>query len=223
VVDKSTSTRRTRRNTAPRGPGRPRADEADELRQRVIDAALSAFMSRGFEGASIEAIAREAQVTKVTVYRHFSTKEQLFLEVARHAQDFIRAELLAGVDMEGAPDVVLRNIIGRLLDVGTRPAYLAVLRLVIAEAPRFPQVADAMLGRGVFAVEPLVEYLERLRAEGRAIIDDPRNAAIQLGALATGSVRYLMHPPTKNAAGRAHWIESVYTTFSRAWGLDSTR
>jgi AcrR family transcriptional regulator len=203
-----------------RARGRPRADQADELRHAVIGAAARGFMSHGFEGASIEAIARDANVTKVTIYRQFGTKEQLFIEVARHAQDFVRAELLTGVDMKGAPATVLRNIIGRLLDVATRPEYVAILRLVIAEAPRFPQVAEAMLARGVYAVEPLVQYLERLREERRIDVENPRNAAIQLAALATGSVRYLLHSPSQDPAAREHWIESVYATFARAWGLE---
>lgn len=81
-----------------RAPGRPRRDEADAARQSVLDAALKVFQQRGFEAASMEGIARAAGVAKLTLYRHFETKDQLFVEVARRAQVSVRERLGTMVD-----------------------------------------------------------------------------------------------------------------------------
>jgi AcrR family transcriptional regulator len=68
-----------------RRPGRPRADEADDVRGKLKAAARQVFGTYGFEGASVAKIAKEAGVAPTALYHHFGTKEvlweQVFLEV----------------------------------------------------------------------------------------------------------------------------------------------
>lgn len=68
-----------------RKPGRPRADEADDVRGKLKLAARKVFGVYGFEGASVAKIAKEAGVAPTALYHHFGTKEvlweQVFLEV----------------------------------------------------------------------------------------------------------------------------------------------
>jgi len=198
--------------------GRPTAEQADHLRDTMIHTALHEFMTRGFEGASLESIARQAKIGKITIYRQFGTKEALFREVVRFARESLREQLTASI-IGGTPRQVIRNAIGRLVEVVSHPDFVAVLRLTIAEAARFPDLAAAALKNSDYAFSALVEYLDRLRAEGIIVIDDPHLAASQLAELATGGVRRLVSPRPSRAE-RQKTVDAVYTTLARAWGLE---
>jgi AcrR family transcriptional regulator len=197
--------------------GRPRREQADAARQRILDAALGVFLARGFAAASMEGIAREAGVAKLTLYRHFESKQALFVEVARRAQLSVRERLGTIVDRGRPLDAVLRDIIGRLYDGYTHPEYLAVLRLVIAEAGRFPELGRAMLDDSREVSEPLVQYLQQLKDRGQIDVDSPSDAVTQICGLAMGAGRYVLTTPSRRAASRRHAIESLVTLFSRAW------
>jgi len=73
------------KKASPRKPGRPRADEADDVRGKLRVAARQVFGTYGFEGASVAKIAKDAGVAPTALYHHFGTKEllweQVFLEV----------------------------------------------------------------------------------------------------------------------------------------------
>jgi AcrR family transcriptional regulator len=198
--------------------GRPTAEQADSLRDTMMHAALDAFMTRGFDGASLEAIARDAKIGKITIYRQFGTKEALFREVIVFARQSLREHVRAMITDE-PPEQVLRNVIARLVDVVAQPDFVAVLRLTIAEAPRFPDIASDALKNSDFALGALVDYLARLQSEGIIVIDDPHVAASQLAELATGGVRNLLKPRSKRVV-RDQTVNAVYTTLARAWGLE---
>lgn len=200
-----------------RAPGRPVRAQADAARQCILDAALQHFLARGFAAASMEGIARESGVAKLTVYRHFETKEQLFVEVARRAQLSVRERLGTMAD-RGAPlEQVLREIIAKLHDGFTHPDYLAVMRLVIAESGRFPKLGRAMLDDSSFVAEPLVEYLQDLKDRKQIDIDSPYDAATQIAGLASGAGRYVLIPPSRHPASRRRTVESLVSLFTRAW------
>jgi AcrR family transcriptional regulator len=61
---------------APRSPGRPRSPEADRA---ILDAAIDLFVEEGYEGMSIEGVAARAGVGKTTIYRRWSSKEELIV------------------------------------------------------------------------------------------------------------------------------------------------
>lgn len=211
--------RQSKQRVRKRAPGRPTSDQSDQLRESVIHAALNAFLKKGFEAASLESIARDAKVAKITIYRQFGGKEQLFREVAHYAQQVIQRGVQTSVETSGPPEVVLRRTISGLQESFTDPDYLAVLRLVVAEAPRFPEIARTMLSETDFALGPLIGYLQRLKDEGLVAVENPRESAIQLTALAIGGVRYLMQKPSLDPKARAHWVDSIYRLFARSWGL----
>lgn len=206
-----------------RAPGRPRRDQADQARQSVLDAALQLFIARGFAAASMEGIARAAGVAKLTLYRHFETKEELFVQVARRAQLRVRERLGTMVDRGLPLDQVLREIIQKLYDGYTHPDYLAVMRMVIAEAGHFPKLGRAMLDDSSFIAEPLVEYLQQLKDSGQIDIDSPYDAATQIAGLASGAGRYVLISPSRHPASRRHAVESLVTLFTRAWRVRADR
>jgi AcrR family transcriptional regulator len=200
-----------------RSRGRPSREEAQMLRAAILDAALAAFIARGFEATSMEGIARTAKVAKITLYRHYETKDQLFVEVARRAQLGVRDRLgtmtVADVPLEAA----LRDVITRLYDGYTHPDYLAVMRLVIAEAGRFPKLGRAMLDDAARVTEPLVRHLQALKDAGQIDVDSPRDAAAQISGLASGAGRYVLLTPSRHPASRRRWIDSLVALFLKAW------
>lgn len=211
--------RTSKQRVRKRAPGRPTAMQAEQLRDGVLNAALHAFMKHGFEAASIESIARDAKVAKITIYRQFGDKEQLFREVAHYAQSNVQRNLQAIVDVKGPVEQVLRQLIAQLHDALTQPDYLEVLRMGISQAPRFPEIARSFMDDTDFALGPLINYLQKLRDEGVIHIQSPRDAAIQMTALAMGGVRYLMLKPSTLPEAREHRVESIYQLFAKSWGL----
>ena len=200
-----------------RARGRPTRAEAAVLREAILDAALAAFIARGFEAASMEGIAREAGVAKITLYRHFETKDQLFVQVVRRAQLRVRNSLGEAFDVTTPLEQVLREVIDRLYGGFTAPDYLAVNRLVVAEAQRFPKLGRAMLSDLKVVVKPLIEYLQQLKDSGRIEIDSAYDAATQIAGLACGAGRYVLVNPSRHPASRRRWVESLVTLYSRAW------
>ncbi|MDB5987859.1 MAG: hypothetical protein JWR16_2912 [Nevskia sp.] len=209
------------RHTGRRAPGRPTVEQASELRENILDAALDVFFRHGFEASSMEGIARAASVAKITLYRHFETKEQLFVEVARRAQLRVRSSLAFMVDTRAPLEQVLRKIIETLYDGFTQPQYLAVMRMVIAEATRFPKLGRAMLNDSKIVAEPLVQYLQQLKDSGQIAIESAYDAATQISGMASGAGRYLLVTPSRHPMSRQHWIETLVSLFTRAWRVEA--
>lgn len=115
---------------ARRGPGRP-ADGGDR-RTAILDAAREQFAERGYVGASVRAIARQAAVDPALVHHYFGTKEQVF--VAAMALPFDPAERLPAV-LAGDRDGVGERLVRLFLDAWEQPEFrtpmLGLLRSAI--------------------------------------------------------------------------------------------
>ncbi|RBY80744.1 TetR/AcrR family transcriptional regulator [Blastococcus sp. TF02A-26] len=115
----------TRRRPGGRRPGNPGTREA------VLAAARAAFAERGFDGASIRAIAAAADVDPALVHHYFGTKDKLFLaavEAPADPEDFVPEVLAGGRDELGAN--VVRMLL-RVWDGPARPAGLALVRSAV--------------------------------------------------------------------------------------------
>jgi TetR/AcrR family transcriptional regulator, mexJK operon transcriptional repressor len=161
--------------------------------ERIHQAAQTLFMRSGFEGASMDAIAEEAQVSKPTLYRYYQNKEALFIAVLERLalHQLSKGDLLAFQDtpmdslaaLEHALTIWAQATLHNIM----QPDYLGLLRLLIAELPRFPT-----LGGLFFRAIPqqgghfLTVLLESAQAHGVIVCDD-REAAIRLfvGSLLT--------------------------------------
>ncbi|MFG1348335.1 TetR/AcrR family transcriptional regulator [Xanthobacter autotrophicus] len=153
---------------------------------RIRAAARSLFLEKGYEGTSMDAVAAAAPVSKRTLYQHFPGKADLFGAVIDEAwSHFTRAPIIP-TEANGDPRAVLRAYVGRLTEHWARPDVIPLLRLVIAEAPRFPELSQAYFAAGKEpAVKGLAAYLAALIAEGRLRAGrDPQLMAAQfLGAI----------------------------------------
>ena len=163
----------------------PGADAPDSAKRRqIMEGARRAFLADGFDGASMNDVARVAGVSKGTLYVYFDSKEQLFealIREERHQQ----AERMCAFSMDD-PDVrgVLTNLGRRLIEMMTRPDSMSHLRTVIAASGKFPQLGRAFYEAGpCFGAGRLTEYLRRRGEEGLLEIADPSAVAWQFLAL----------------------------------------
>jgi TetR/AcrR family transcriptional repressor of mexJK operon len=141
-------------------------------------------VERGFSGASTDAIASEAGVSKQTLYAYYPSKEDLLSDVLRHMVEEGAhgrlSEAMEGVspcgrgELRGALREVARGLVSALMDA----SYVALVRIVIAETPRLPHLGylfrSAVPERVLGAVGAL---LERAHREGVIGEVDPDLAA----------------------------------------------
>jgi TetR/AcrR family transcriptional repressor of mexJK operon len=147
----------------------------------IVEAATTVFLRKGYLGTSMDEIAALAGVSKQTVYKHFADKERLFAEIVTatvdEASDPVHDEVL---DLQDSGDVAadLRDLARRQLALVMQPRVLALRRLVIGEAGRFPELGRTFHERGPGrTVAALASAFERLAKRGALHLDDPLLAA----------------------------------------------
>ena len=167
----------------------PPAREDSAKRRQILDGARRVFLAMGFDGASMNEVARAAGVSKGTLYVYFASKEELFAALLRDEKRD-QAEQLCRFDDDGSDvDAALQAIGTRFIDLVLRPDSLAHLRTVMAVAPKFPEI-----GRAYYEAGPqtgrrrLARYLDRQVAAGRLDIPDTILAAQQFFDTCKGEI-----------------------------------
>jgi AcrR family transcriptional regulator len=145
--------------------GRPPLDAAD--RKRILDVTARVFLERGYERASTAEIARRAHTSKQTLYNLFPSKAALFVAViSAHTEDLF-ARHVEYIESGAPPQEALTDMGLHLLKLFSAPRFLALYRILVAEAPNFPDLArllwDNCMIRGR---ELLAEYLRSRRVGG---------------------------------------------------------
>lgn len=170
--------------------GRPTHKEAERRLKRVLDVARQHFLASGYRETSLETVARDAGVAKKTLYHHFGDKAGLFASVLAALREAWIAELRRVVLASEEPREVLEAVALHTLDVGTRPEMIALHRLLVAEAHRFPELVSGHYENGAArGMEPLAAYLRKAVADGALSLDEPRLAAEQFTHLVLGGIR----------------------------------
>ncbi|MGN6512864.1 MAG: TetR/AcrR family transcriptional regulator [Lysobacteraceae bacterium] len=168
----------------PATPGRPKDAEKGAA---ILDAAKRLFLAHGFEGVSMDQIAADAGVSKLTVYSHYGDKETLFAAAAKaYCEQQLPASMFAS-----RPDVPLRE---RLLQIARAffamvcsPEALAGHRILCT-----PRLAETAVPRLFWDAGPqrvqdaFAELLRQRIAAGELAIDDVPRAAGQFFALLKG-------------------------------------
>src|SRR5882757_3504391 len=118
----------------PQRPGRKRAAHLGPERRRpqVLDAALELFLERGYEGTSMDAVARAAGVTKPVVYACFPGKDELFRALLRREEERILAEIqaaFAGSDLSDPEGTLIEGFTGFLRAVAASPEVYRLIFL----------------------------------------------------------------------------------------------
>jgi AcrR family transcriptional regulator len=137
----------------------------EKRRAAILAAALEEFAARGFADTRLDDVARRARIAKGTIYLYFRDKESLF-------QELVRAMLspLVGT-IEAAPlrDLPIRAVAEMIIDVFVNEIYGTrrkdVIRLIIAEGPRFPKLAEVYYREVIARVLPVIRARLELAVE----------------------------------------------------------
>lgn len=198
-------------------PGRNKSEEKARL---ILEAAGALFMREGFEAASMELIAREAGVSKQTVYSHYGSKEALFsAAIASRCEQY----QLCGEDMDASrpPADYLREFAQHFCDLLTSEEGLAIHRICIAEGAR-SKVGELFWQAGP---EPLFLHLHSYLTEqvklGRLHIDNIDFAASQFLHMlkADAQMRGILGLDNSQELNElSGYIDSCINVFMRAYG-----
>ena len=198
-----------------------------EKRAQILRGAAEVFAADGYQGASMARIAAIAGVSKGTLYNYFDTKAALFTsyvedECARHL-----SHVFDGADHDGDPAAVLRGIGRRMLRMLLSDVGLAIYRVVIAEATKFPDLARGFFEAGpARAISFMADWLAEETRRGRLSVPDPTFAAEQFVNLCQTRLvlrRKLEMLPDPPASEIDRVVEASITMFLRTYGEGATR
>jgi AcrR family transcriptional regulator len=128
--------------------GRPPARQSEQTEAEILRAARVCFSKRGYARTSVAQIAREAGVTSRAIYHYVDSKPELFVRAALAAHvrvaDEIRGHLASGRGAQGAQDTLGRWIAAFMALFEQDPSLVQFLSLVVVEAERNPELAQAL-------------------------------------------------------------------------------
>jgi AcrR family transcriptional regulator len=154
------------------------AEEADR-RGQILEAAFEEFSANGFKGATIKGIARAARLqSPALIYWYFPDKEALFREVLESRIPVLRAVRDPAGLMDLPPEKVLPTIARGYLSTFDNPAAQRMVRLLVGEATRRPEIAELV---GSAVIKRVLGFLKRYMARqvelGRLRPHDTRSSA----------------------------------------------
>ena len=167
----------------------PRRQQNRLNRERaILDAALKVFAATGYSGATMDAVAAEAGVTKPTLYSYFPSKESLFQAMMLGKRDVMLDVFEHPSDQGMVADLLI--FAWAYADTVMRPEMLSLARLIIGEVQRFPEIGRAYQASGPdHLLRGIMRYLEGQRRAGRLVFDDAELAAQDLWGLILSAPR----------------------------------
>ena len=193
--------------------------------EQVLQGAREVFMADGFEGASVDDIARVAGVSKATLYSYFPDKRLLFREVVRSECDRQACEADELVETTCSPDRVLYETAQRIMSIILSEFSLQMFRICVAESERFPELGQEFYESGPLVLKArLQEYLEEATLRGELMVDDAGLAADQFAELCKAGwlLRAIfMHEREFSDADRHRYAQGAVDTFLAKYGLKS--
>lgn len=199
--------------------GRP-TDEAK--RAAIVAAASRAFFEHGFAATSIEQVAADAGVSKVTIYNRFGDKRSLFTAAVEHECERMRGSF----SVPAMPQGSLRD---RLLAIGeamsaflSRPEMVRFERRIAAETEHDSSVGAAFLAVGPHRMKRAFSaFIEAMHEAGELSVSDPELAAEQFAAMCKGMgdlERRFGHPGDPKRDRER--IEGAVEVFCRAYAVE---
>jgi len=200
------------------GPGRPK-DPAK--REAILAAAQVLFLGNGYEGSSMEAIAAEAGVSKLTLYSHFKDKEALFCAAVKTTCETRLPRRLFQIEQDCNIEEVLLAIGSAFNELVNSPESIGLHRVMVAMATQNPELVKMFFDAGPQQLLcDLQQLFTRASALGLLEIDEPLRAAEHFCSLIKGAqhfrllVGYAEAPADEE--GALH-VQDVVAVFMRAY------
>lgn len=203
---------RDRQNTDRTGPRR-----GVRRREQILDAATQVFMEEGYAGASIDRIVQLAGGSKATLYRHFNGKAELFAAI----METLVAQMVAPIERPALGNrrglaATLSSFARTYLDVLLEPHSLALYRMVMAEAARFPDLGQGFFQRGPGRVAAqLADYLRQESRDSASVPVELQAREFLSLARADLHLRALLGVDIADAATRAAVVARAVEVFLR--------
>lgn len=207
----------------------PSRRESNRLsrREAILDVAKGSFLNQGYSGTSMSAIAAELGGSKGTLWSYFPSKEALFAAVIDRATEEFRHQLTLVLnpadDLEVALTRFCRHYLARIMSADG----VALHRLVVAEASRFPEVGKIFYDRGPRQTNLLLaKFLADAQRDGRLRGIEPTRAAQQLTWLCMAGHYQMVLTGAADIvtpADIAVDVAAAITTFLRAHGAPDQR
>lgn len=175
--------------------GRPTRQQAEARHEELLEVALDHFLDKGYESATIEAIAAAVGMTKRTVYARHADKPALFRAAVHRAIErySISDDRIQATDC-GDLEQTLHNIARLRIDLVASPQGRKLQRIINTESYRFPEIFNEIYELGVLpTITFLAQLLKRESEAGRLAVSEPAKAAIVfMSMVVSGPVRIIV-------------------------------
>lgn len=168
----------------PPGRGRP-VDLRKDV--QIVKAATSLFMQQGVQGTTMEQIAREAEVSKLTLYRRYPDKNTLFTAVVSEKCIEYMPEEIFDTSTAASPEESLTRLGCGLLELVTSADAVRLNRIITTESAHNPQLTAQFYSSGPGRMKSkTAELMSAFKTQGSLHIDDPAEATAMFVALIVG-------------------------------------
>ena len=192
----------------------------DRKRQAIVDAAIAEFRASGFEATSMDKIAATAGVSKRTVYNHFPSKDELFVQILHQLWESSAAQMAIPYRPGEPLRPQLMELLGQKMEMLQDSYFLDLARVAIAEAIHSPARAQDMVARLGDKEEAVTVWLRSAQADGKLLkAGDPCFASHLLqGQLKTFAFwpQVTLGQPPLDRATQQHVLEAAVDMFL-AW------
>lgn len=179
-------------------------------RDQIIDASIKVFAAKGYAGANVADIAKEAGIGKGTLYLYFKNKEDIFNSILTDRSFVPKMEPLlhnSGMPVEEVLTLVAKEYLEYI------PKFLPLFRLAIAEYYRFPERSHQLFGEIIQSgIHLLAEYLKSQEAAGQLHnIENAENVArVFLGMMAAYVIsQQFLEPASISAVSTEVWAKET--------------
>jgi AcrR family transcriptional regulator len=147
--------------------------EDNPKRRQILDGARQMFLAQGFEGASMQDVARAAGVSKGTLYVYFDSKEAMFEALVQHECGRMQSTIRQMGSGKGSVEAELRLIARAMISTLLQYDVLAAMRMMIGAGEKFPDLARGIYQAGpMHSIQTLAEYFQRRVTQGDLVIAD---------------------------------------------------
>ncbi|MBD2260229.1 TetR/AcrR family transcriptional regulator [Pseudanabaena sp. FACHB-2040] len=204
------------------GLARYRAEVSRQKQEAILKAALNAFLELGYDRTTIDYVAQQAEVSTATLYKHFPSKADLFGGIM--AQVWRTDQISARPISTDLPSRDALTAIGQeYAQLLMSPTIQALFRVIIAEAPRFPELGTELYYRGK---EPFLKrlnvYLEAQNEAGQLAVGEVAIATRQFLGMINDIIfwpRFLIMDLQVSEQEVETVIENAVETFLARYGV----
>jgi len=190
----------------------------DKKHGAILEAAKQVFISKGYAGTSMEVVAKEAGVSKVTIYKHFKTKFDLFNHIMEnHCAHIFEFFPIIEYSPETSSRAILISFCHSFVEALLKPESVGLMRRIISEADTFPDLVSSIWKDGKLPLlEAFFAYLQEEVKEKRIDIPDVNMAGRQLFGMIKENLVYPIWfglKPSHTPSEKAHIIQKCVDMF----------